>query len=146
MEKTKYQTILVEDDDNFAFRRKIAHTQDIQLDKELEQLIFDDISKIWGELGGQDGVCMHLKPLTRVCRDKDLVRVYSLMGGGGVAIICSPCEYCDNFSNIQILTLGEDDCGYFPCSRRVYEEFLGTKEDFVACLAEAISLFNNIKL
>ena len=145
MKNSQYQTISVKDDDNFAFLKKLTTAQAMHLDRELCETISDDISTIWRELGGQDGVCAHVKPLTRVYRDRNFVRVYSLMNLGGVAIICSRSKYIDE-NIFQIITLGEDDQSYFPYGRRVYEEFYGTKEDFVACLAEAISLFNNIKL
>ena len=79
-------------------------------------------------------------PISRVYRDNNTVRVYALDSKGGIAII--------SYKNkrFQILTLGEDDAWHFLNSRRIYEDYCGSKQSFVYLLSEALSLFNNIEL
>lgn len=123
----------------FSFRKKMATKQAISEDLELDRIICNDMSKIWSEVGGQDGMYDSF-PITRVYRDKDFVKVYALDSRGGVAIISNSKEY------FQVLTLGEDDGWHFLNGRRIYEDYVGDKQSFVYLLSEALSLFNNIKL
>ena len=123
----------------FEYRKKMATTQAINEDYDLDVTITNDMGDIWHEVGGQDGMYDNF-PIKRVYRDGGIVRVYAIDSGGGVAIIAS------GKNKFQILTLGEDDGWHFLNSRRIYELYYGSKTDFVYLLSEALSLFNNIEL
>jgi len=147
--KTKAMTIeigpyyLREFDNNdlsvFEYRKEMATTQAIHEDMELDNVIREDMGKIWYEVGGQDGMYENF-PITRVYRDGNKVRVYALDSNGGVAIIAN------SKSNFQIVTLGEDDAYHFLNSRCIYESYRGDKLSFISLLSEALSLFNNIEI
>lgn len=134
---------LLEFDNNdervFHYREEMAKTQAIKEDMELDDIIISDMSEIWDEVGGQDGMYENF-PIKRVYRDDDVVRVYALDSNGGVAIISKSNE------NFRIVTLGEDDGYHFLNSRCIYESYYGNKLGFVYLLSEALSLFNNVKL
>lgn len=121
----------------FNYRKEMATKQSINEDYNLTTIISHDMMEIWNEVGGQDGMYDNF-PITRVYRSNDLIRVYALGCGGGVAIISN------KESRFQVVTLGEDDGWHFLESRRIYEEYVGYKQDFVYLLSEALSLFNNI--
>lgn len=123
----------------FDYRKEMATKQAISEDLELDCIINSDMSKIWREVGGQDGMYDNF-PITRVYRDDNIVRVYALDSHGGIAIVSNNKRY------FNILTLGEDDAWHFLNSRRIYEGYVGNKQNFVYLLSEALSLFNNIKL
>lgn len=118
------------------YRRDMATKQAIREDYDLEDTITGDMGRIWKEVGGQDGMYDNF-PIKRVYRDGGIIRIYTLDGGGGIAIIKHNSEF-------QILTLGEDDAYHFLNSRRIYETYYGVKQDFVYLLSEALSLLNNI--
>lgn len=120
------------------YRRQMFNTQAIEEDFDLDNLIINDMSTIQNEVGGQDGMYKNF-PISRVYRDSDAIRVYTLDSSGGIAIIYMKGKF-------QILTLGEDDGFHFLNSRRIYENYYGNKKGFVYLLSEALSLFNNIKL
>lgn len=123
----------------FEYRKEMATKQAILEDYELDSIINNDIQDILDEVGGQDGMYENF-PISRVYRDNNTVRVYALDSNGGITII--------SYKNkrFQILTLGEDDAWHFLNSRRIYENYYGSKQSFVYLLSEALSLFNNIKL
>ena len=122
----------------FSYRKEMATKQAINEDYDLDETIRIDMSKIWDEVGGQDGMYDNF-PIKRVYRDNGIVRVYAIDSNGGVAIITKKNQF-------QIVTLGEDDAWHFLNSRRIYEPYYGNKVDFVYLLSEALSLFNNIEL
>lgn len=123
----------------FNYRKEMATKQAISEDLELNCTINSDMSKIWEEVGGQDGMYANF-PITRVYRDNNIVRVYALDVNGGIAIVSNNKRY------FNILTLGEDDGWHFLNSRRIYEGYVGNKQNFVYLLSEALSLFNNIQI
>ena len=120
------------------YREDMATKQAINEDYDLDNTISGDMSKIWHEVGGQNGMYDNF-PIKRVYRDNGTVRAYAIDSGGGVAIIAGKNQF-------QILTLGEDDAWHFLNSRRIYETYYGSKTDFVYLISEALSLFNNIEL
>lgn len=123
----------------FDYREEMATKQAINEDYSLDETIKNDMSKIWDEVGGQDGMYDNF-PIKRVYRDNGIVRVYALDSCGGVAIISYRGK------QFQVLTLGEDDAWHFLNGRRVYEPYYGNKVGFVYLLSEALSLLNNIQL
>ena len=123
----------------FHYRKEMAKTQAIKEDMDLNNTIIHDMSEIWSEVDGQDGMYENF-PITRVYRGGNKVRVYALDSGGGIAIIAN------SKNNFQIVTLGEDDGYHFLNSRCIYESYYGNKFGFVYLLSEALSLFNNVKL
>lgn len=127
------------DENVFEYRREMAITQAIKEDRDLDNTIIHDMSEIWTEVGGQDGMYENF-PITRVYRDGNKVRVYALDSCGGIAIIAN------SKNNFQIVTLGEDDGYHFLNSRCIYESYYGDKQGFVYLMSEALSLFNNIEI
>lgn len=122
--------------ENAKLKEYCEHTHITVRDMELDELISQDISNIWHEVGGQDGMYNNF-PLSRVYRDKNSIRVYCLTEDGGVAII-------QDSHGFKVLTLGEDDGYFFLNSANMYCSYYGNKLGFVFALSEALSLFNNI--
>lgn len=114
-------------------------------DMELDEMINQDMTNIWNEVGGQDGMYNNF-PIGRFYRGKDGVphRAYALDGYGGIAIFA---YYSDHKSKIcdewKIAILGEDDGYHFLNSNDLYCSYYGKKPSFLSLLSEAISLINN---
>lgn len=123
------------------FRTDLSSAQALEEDFLTNNVICYDMQELTNELGGQDGIYSNL-PITRVYRDENFVRVYALDAYGGVAIIATTID--KNLKRYQIVELGEDDAFYFMHGRRVYEDYHGTKDNFVNLLSKALSAFNNV--
>lgn len=125
------------------FRKEVCRTQALREDYEMVDLVRSDMGQINFEVGGQDGMYDNF-PIFRVYRNDQYIRVYGLDGSGGIAIIkrIGVNEYDNRF---QIITLGEDDAWHFVNSRRLYEDYAGSKTGFIYLLSEVLSLFNNIE-
>lgn len=82
-------------------------------DMELQNIISDDMSTIWKEVGGQDEMYENF-PIIRFYRGDNNTpyRVYALDSGGGVAII-SYINKSYYYKRYKIVTLGEDDGFHF---------------------------------
>lgn len=107
-------------------------------DEYLDNIISSDMSKIWNEVGGQDGMYENF-PISRIYRDGDFTRCYALDECGGIAIISS------NLRNdiFNMLTLGEDDGCHFLHSKDIYCSYYGNKMGFIELISLALSMFNN---
>lgn len=125
------------------FRIELSSTQALEEDFLVNNIICYDMQELTNELGGQDGIYENL-PITRVFRDENFIRVYALDNNGGVAIIANTIDKKHDINKFQIITLGEDDAFYFLHSRRIYEDYVGKKTNFVNLLSEALSMFNNV--
>lgn len=72
--------------------------------------------------------------ITRYYEDDRFARAYGLIAyKGGIAIICDK-QYNEYYTTI----LGEDDGAWFP-----RESWAFDKSDYIACIAEALSIFNS---
>ena len=107
-------------------------------DELLGDLISLDMSRIWHEVGGQDGMYENF-PISRIYRDGESTRCYALGGYGGVAIISSNSDEHD----FKIVTLGEDDGYHFLSGCEKYCSYYGNKTGFMELLSLALSIFNN---
>lgn len=143
MARIEYEALKDHDKDLLQFREDVACTQALKEDYELDELIAEDIGNIYREVGYQDGMYNNF-PISRVIRGEKCDRVYVLDSGGGVAIIQYKGDNPE-YNSFNIVTLGEDDAYFFLNSRRLYEDVICSKKDFVYLLSEALSLFNNIK-
>lgn len=97
---------------------------------ELQNIISDDMSTIWQEVGGQDGMYENF-PIIRFYRGDNNTpyRVYALDSGGGVAII----SYINKnyyYKRYKIVTLGEDDGFHFLNGSDLYCDYFGEKKRF----------------
>lgn len=144
VEKNETHTIYVNYKDTpelREYRHELLGTEALDEDYELKELIASDMYEIWNEVGGQDGMYENF-PISRVFEDENkCVRVYSLDGNGGVAIIANKTT-----KEIQILTLGEDDAYHFLNSRRIYCTYYGDKAKFTHLLKNAMTLFQKIEI
>ena len=113
----------------------VSRALNIKYDIQLLNIIREDISEIYREVGGQDGMYEHLS-FCRIFRGKPYNRVYSLGFHGGLVLISGENQY-------QILTLAEDDGYFYPVCSNVFESICGNKTDFVYLLSSLISAFNN---
>lgn len=107
-------------------------------DEYLDNMISSDMSRIWQEVGGQDGMYNNF-PISRIYRDGDFTRCYALDECGGIAIISSNLRN-DTFN---MITLGEDDGYHFLHSRDTYCSYYGNKMSFMELTCLALSMFNN---
>ena len=72
--------------------------------------------------------------IARYYEDSRYIRAYGLIAyEGGVAII-----YDKFYGSYSTITLGEDDGAWFPKESWGFTR----KQDFIACLSEALSIFN----
>lgn len=123
------------------FAEDISNTQRIWEDMDLTDLVREETYLIMGEAThDKDGnyVDYDGRPLFKVFRDKDEVRVYGIDGAGGVVLI-------EHGNHVQILTLCEDDGSYFLNGARIYETYYGGRTGFMFLLSEVLSYYNNIK-
>ena len=123
------------------FREDISNAQRIEEDMELTDLLREETYLIMGEAThDKDGNWIDYdgRPLFKVFRDKDEIRIYGIDGAGGVVLI-------ENGNHVQIVTLGEDDGSYYLNSARIYETYYGGRTGFMYLLSEVLSFYNNIK-
>ena len=123
------------------FQEDIANAQRIEEDMELTDLLREETYLIMGEAThDKDGNWIDYdgRPLFKVFRDKDEVRIYGIDGAGGVVLI-------ENGNHVQIVTLGEDDGSYFLNSAHIYETYYGGRTGVMYLLSEVLSYYNNIK-
>ena len=113
----------------------VSRALNIKYDVQLLNIIREDISKIYREVGGQYGMYEHLS-FCRIFRGEPYNRVYSLGFHGGLVLISGENQY-------QILTLAEDDGYFYPVCSNVFESVCGNKTDLVYLLSSLISAFNN---
>lgn len=113
-------------------------------DMDLDNLIRKDMSEIWEEVGGQDGMYENF-PIIRFYKDNKtkLCRAYALDSYGGIAIIAEYSEWTESYNTWKIVTLGEDDGYHFLNSSNLYCSYINNKNSFIALLSEAISIMNN---
>ena len=116
-------------------------TEDINL----ATMVSEDICKILDGLPERDIYnCELQKPVVRILRDGDNIKVYGLTVGGGLLLYYKKAE-SDSYSSFQIHSLGEDDGFYFLESRNLYEPIYCGKTEMVALLSEVLSSFNAIE-
>ena len=123
------------------FREEIANKQRIEEDMELTDLVREETYVIMGEATyDKDGNWIDYdgRPLFKVFRDKDEIRIYGIDGAGGVVLI-------EHGHHVKIVTLGEDDGSYFLNSANIYESYYGGRTGFMFLLSEVLSFYNNIK-
>ena len=123
------------------FQEDIANAQRIEEDMELTDLLREETYLIMGEAThDKDGNWIDYdgRPLFKVFRDKDEVRIYGIDSAGGVVLI-------ENGNHVQIVTLGEDDGSYFLNSAHIYETYYGGRTGVMYLLSEVLSYYNNIK-
>lgn len=123
----------------------------MELNEEIEFIIIKDTSHLSpGREDEYESICNSFytkeyksyKRITERCNsiiryyESDrFVRAYSLVPyEGGVAII-----YDKFYKNYYTITLGEDDGSWFPVDSWNFRE----KNTYIACLSEALSIFNS---
>ena len=116
-------------------------TEDINLSK----MVSEDICTILDGLPERDIYNWELqKPVVRVLRNGNDIKVYGLLLGGGLLLYYKKSD-SGNGDSFQIHSLGEDDGFYFLESRNLYEPIYCNKIEMVNLLSEMLSLFNNIE-
>ena len=134
--KTLYDLI----DKNYI-TKKDELTEDINL----STMVSEDISKILDELPERDIYnCNLQKPVVRVLRNGNDIKIYGLLLGGGLLLYYKKSD-SGNGDSFQIHSLGEDDGFYFLESRNLYEPIYCGKTEMVALLSEVLSSFNAIE-
>ena len=113
----------------------VSKTSNIKRDIQLLNTIKEDISNIYEEVGGQDGMYENF-PFYKIFRGKPYNRIYALNSSGGLALISENNRY-------QIITLGEDDGYFYPTCQNIFESIYGKRGMFVELLGMLISAFNN---
>ena len=124
------------------FAEQIADTQRIWEDMDLTNLVREETYLIMGEAThDKDGnwVDYDGRPLFKVFRDEDEIRIYGIDGAGGIVLIQHGQHH------VQIVTLGEDDGSYFLNSANIYERYYGGHTGFTFLLSEVLSYYNNIE-
>lgn len=123
----------------------------MELNEEIEFIIIKDTSPLSPEREDEyESICSSFhtkehksyKRITERCNsiikyyESDrFVRAYSLVPyEGGIAII-----YDKFYKNYYTITLGEDDGSWFPVDSWNFRE----KNTYIACLSEALSIFNS---
>lgn len=123
----------------------------MELNEEVENVIIEDTSALSPERNGEDIIiysafgtnkCKSYKRVSERCNsiiryyeDDRFVRAYSLVAyEGGIVII-----YDKFYETYYTIILGEDDGNWFPRDSWNFSE----KTTFIACLSEALSIFNS---
>lgn len=118
-----------------------ALTEDINL----ANMVSADICTILDGLPGRDIYNWELqKPVVRVLRDGNDIKVYGLLLGGGLLLYYKKSN-SGNDGSFQIHSLGEDDGFYFLESRNLYEPIYSSKTEMVTLLSEVLGTFNSIE-
>lgn len=119
----------------------LDYASDIKHDLDLSNMVNADTAQIIMSLPNRDIYTWDLqKPLVRVLRDGDDIKVYGFITGGGLLLY-----YKKSSSSFQIHTLGEDDGYYFLDSRYFYEPVICGKVEIVSLLSEVLATFNSIE-
>ncbi len=123
----------------------------MELNEEVENVIIKDTSALNPERNGEDIIiysafetkkCKSYKRASERCNsiiryyeDDRFVRAYSLVAyEGGIVII-----YDKFYKTYYTIILGEDDGSWFPVDSWNFRE----KNTYIACLSEALSIFNS---
>lgn len=123
----------------------------MELNEEVENVIIKDTSALNPERNGEDIIIYsafetkkyksykraseRCNSIIRYYEDDRFVRAYSLVAyEGGIVII-----YDKFYKTYYTIILGEDDGSWFPRDSWNFRE----KTTFIACLSEALSIFNS---
>ena len=123
----------------------VTKEDELTSDINLSNMVREDISQINNELP-LDGIYNWelQKPVIRVLRDGDDIKVYGLIPGGGILLYYKK-GLSSSSDSYQIHSLGEDDGFYFLESRNFYEPIYCTKVELVSLFSEVLATFNSIE-
>lgn len=123
----------------------ITKEDELTEDINLSNMVSEDICTILDGLPERDIYNWELqKPVVRVLRDGNNIKIYGLLLGGGLLLYYKKSD-SGNGDSFQIHSLGEDDGFYFLESRNLYEPIYCGKIEMVNLLSEILSAFNSIE-